>query len=115
MNSTLRLFSDVGGVTVELFGGVTGMERAEFSARFPSVKGLRYDSRRMKVAKDRQGNLFPLTRSIQFKSTKSPRGCDYRCMFALGPNCECKCGGENHGRGDAGAQEDLFAELGGVA
>jgi len=25
--------------------------------------------------------------------------CDSRCMNATGPNCECGCGGENHGRG----------------
>jgi hypothetical protein len=25
--------------------------------------------------------------------------CDARCLNALGPNCECSCGGENHGRG----------------
>ena len=25
--------------------------------------------------------------------------CDARCMNATGTNCECSCGGENHGRG----------------
>ena len=25
--------------------------------------------------------------------------CDSRCMNATGPNCECGCGGANHGRG----------------
>lgn len=25
--------------------------------------------------------------------------CDARCMNAIGPNCECGCGGKNHGRG----------------
>jgi hypothetical protein len=30
----------------------------------------------------------------------SPRHrCDARCLNAMGPNCECSCGGENHGRG----------------
>lgn len=24
--------------------------------------------------------------------------CDARCMNATGPNCECSCGGQNHGR-----------------
>lgn len=119
MNSQMRLFSDVGGVTAELFGGVSGMDRAEFFARFPNVKGIRYDSRRLQVAKDRAGELFPVTRKIQFKVRRGgPTRCDYRCMFALGPNCECQCGGANHARGDAGAQEDLFAdvaELGGAA
>jgi hypothetical protein len=25
--------------------------------------------------------------------------CDSRCMNAIGPNCDCSCGGANHGRG----------------
>lgn len=25
------------------------------------------------------------------------RACDGRCMSATGPNCECSCGGSNHG------------------
>lgn len=25
--------------------------------------------------------------------------CDSRCMNAVGPNCECSCGGANHGAG----------------
>jgi hypothetical protein len=25
--------------------------------------------------------------------------CDARCLFARGPNCECSCGGANHGCG----------------
>lgn len=24
--------------------------------------------------------------------------CDARCMGAVGPSCDCACGGENHGR-----------------
>lgn len=25
------------------------------------------------------------------------RECDARCMGAVGPSCDCQCGGENHG------------------
>lgn len=25
--------------------------------------------------------------------------CDARCMNAIGPSCDCSCGGSNHGRG----------------
>ncbi len=28
---------------------------------------------------------------------KEGHKCDARCMNARGPNCECSCGGENHG------------------
>lgn len=32
--------------------------------------------------------------------------CDARCINAIGPNCECSCGGKNHGAGYSG--EKLF-------
>lgn len=35
--------------------------------------------------------------------------CDARCMNATGPNCECACGGANHGR--AAHVELVFAEV----
>lgn len=28
---------------------------------------------------------------------KTDHVCDARCMNATGPNCECSCGGKNHG------------------
>lgn len=29
----------------------------------------------------------------------SGMNCDARCMFAVGPDCDCPCGGRNHGSG----------------
>jgi hypothetical protein len=42
-----------------------------------------------------------VTRSITFKSNPSRHECDARCINATGRtmNCECSCGGKNHGRG----------------
>ena len=31
--------------------------------------------------------------------TTSTKECDARCMGAVGPSCDCSCGGENHGAG----------------
>lgn len=28
--------------------------------------------------------------------------CDSRCIYAIGPDCDCSCGGANHGRGHMG-------------
>lgn len=28
---------------------------------------------------------------------KTTKPCDARCMGAVGPSCDCSCGGENHG------------------
>lgn len=30
--------------------------------------------------------------------------CDARCINAIGPNCECSCGGKNHGAGYSAEQ-----------
>jgi hypothetical protein len=40
-------------------------------------------------------------RVIEYKSNPSRHECDARCMNASGRtmNCECSCGGKNHGRG----------------
>jgi hypothetical protein len=41
------------------------------------------------------------TRTVNFKNNPSRHECDARCMFANGKtmNCECSCGGKNHGKG----------------
>lgn len=43
----------------------------------------------------------PVERTINMKSFPSKHECDARCMNATGKtmNCECACGGVNHGRG----------------
>lgn len=32
------------------------------------------------------------------KGIKTDHECDARCMASKGPNCECSCGGANHGK-----------------
>jgi hypothetical protein len=92
---------------------VQPLDNAEFAKRFPGVKGRRYDGFTMKVGRvasekpvyvQGQGwveTLLPVERVINFKSNPSRHECDARCMNATGKtmNCECSCGGKNHGRG----------------
>jgi hypothetical protein len=42
-----------------------------------------------------------ITRTVEMKSAPSRHECDARCMNANGRtmNCECACGGANHGKG----------------
>jgi|WetSurMetagenome_2_1015567.scaffolds.fasta_scaffold1904293_1 hypothetical protein len=42
-------------------------------------------------------NCLPITRKIYYKSNPSLHICDARCMNAKGHDCECQCGGKNHG------------------
>ena len=38
-------------------------------------------------------------RGFEIRAELSSHACDARCMNAIGPNCECACGGVNHGAG----------------
>jgi hypothetical protein len=38
-------------------------------------------------------------RQIRYATNPSKHECDGRCMAAKGFNCECACGGKNHGAG----------------
>ena len=43
---------------------------------------------------------FKVNRKVNFKTNPSRHECDARCTQATGKNfnCQCKCGGKNHGR-----------------
>jgi hypothetical protein len=109
----VKYFSDWNGETVELLG-LTCMRNDEFRARFPGVKGRAWDGFNRIVGRAALGGeLLPAMREITYKSRPSRHVCDVRCMNATGRtmNCECSCGGKNHGRGTAGgdkAQLQLF-------
>lgn len=47
------------------------------------------------------GTWIKANRKVDYKSNPSRHECDARCMHAKGLtfNCECSCGGENHGKG----------------
>jgi hypothetical protein len=106
--------------TLKYFNGTTELHRPqpmdnkEFVQLFPGVKGKRWDGFSMMVANpldftpvfDRTvgrwtTDLRPVTRVINYKSNPSKHICDARCMNATGRTmqCECSCGGKNHGNG----------------
>ena len=72
------------------------LSNERFAALFPGVIGLRYDSFR-KLAGRHEGKLMPITRIIYRKANPSNHKCGARCRSATGPNCECACGGRDHG------------------
>jgi hypothetical protein len=96
-----------------LLTGIQTMGRKEFEARFPGVVGRRADSFSFYVGQPEdfapvfvQGkgwdrNLLPVQRVVTFKSNPSRHLCDSRCYNATGRTmqCECSCGGKNHGQG----------------
>lgn len=63
-------------------------------------KHNRYDSFKRLVGKDAQGNILPVQRKIDYAKKPSLHKCDKRCLNAQGHNCECSCGGVNHGAGN---------------
>jgi len=81
--------------------GLHGMRNEEFAARFPGATAKRFDSFSRWVGRDEAGALKPAVRVIDYKVSGSKHKCDARCLNATGRvmNCECSCGGKNHGRG----------------
>jgi hypothetical protein len=88
--------------------GPFGLENKKFSALFPGVTGKRWDSFSMLCAfpdgsrytLSGEGSM-PVSRVIYYKSNPSLHKCDARCLNAKGRNCECACGGRNHGAGQS--------------
>jgi len=69
-------------------------------------------------------DLFPAARFRHYAPAKPRRAalppapvrrfpsglvCDARCMFGIGPDCDCACGGLHHG---AGLRADLVTQEG---
>ena len=95
----IKYFSDVNGEAVQLVS-VSQMPKEEFSARWPGIKGFRFDGYDMQVGRSANGNLLPVTRKIEFKSNPSLHDCNAKCLNGKHDGkCECICSGKNHGAG----------------
>lgn len=81
-------------IEVQFAGSIAN---ADFSAKFPGVKGVKFDGYKKMV-----GNLgglvqsHPITRMIEVKRV-TDHVCDAKCRCAKGGTCECSCGGRFHG------------------
>lgn len=99
--ANVKYFADINTYTIEL-ATIFGVRNAEFAAKFPGIVGKRYDSFTMLLGYPKgSGEMLPVTREITYKAFPSKHECDARCMNATGRtmNCECSCGGKNHGKG----------------
>lgn len=98
--ANIKNFSDTENGTVELVYA-TSMPNAEFRAKFPGVKGIRYDGYTMWVGRNATGAAYlPVTRKIEYKAFPSKHECNAKCLNGKHTGvCECKCGGKNHGAG----------------
>lgn len=92
---------------IRYFNGETALVRVfpmrnpEFEKKFGKARARRYDSFSKFVGYDEAGNVLPVQRAIEYKTSPSKHKCDARCLNAQGKTmrCECSCGGKNHGRG----------------
>lgn len=77
------------------------VKRETVQAQFPDSKPKFYDSFSYEMgvvnATGIDTALLPVTRKICYKVNGSRHKCDARCTSAKGNNCECSCGGVNHG------------------
>jgi hypothetical protein len=98
--ANIKNFSDTENGAIELTYA-TSMPNAEFRAKFPGVKGIRYDGYTMWVGRNSTGaDYLPVTRKIEYKSFPSKHVCNSKCLNGKhNGTCECQCGGKNHGAG----------------
>jgi hypothetical protein len=106
----IRYFhDDPAGATIEL-NRPRGMERKQADKLWPGAAFKRWDGFSVWIGGSAapvwngsswDDQPLPVTRMVTFKSRPSLHQCDARCMHASGRtmNCECQCGGKNHGRG----------------
>lgn len=72
------------------------------NAKFLEIGGVYsrhnyYDGFR-RMAGEVNGAVVPVTRKVFFKSNPSMHKCGAKCLHAKGHDCECECGGKNHGK-----------------
>jgi len=85
------------------------MANHKFFADLPNgetIEFARVDNRNQSSRHDdcwgfHDGRWLKITRVVTRKSSPSLHECDARCLSASGRTmqCECACGGKNHGRG----------------
>lgn len=85
---------------IELRGSYS-LPRAVVRAQFPTEKIKKYDDFSLLVGtidgKYSTTSFLPVTRIIRFNELGSQHKCDARCVNAKRGDCECSCGGKNHG------------------
>lgn len=98
MHTQTRYFSG----SVELRGSYP-LSRELVRAQFPIGKIVRYDDFNLSVGtvdgKYSTSNFLPVTRVVIHNPGGSNHKCDGRCLNAKSVDCECSCGGVNHGAG----------------
>lgn len=97
-NTTYKYFSG----EVELRGSYP-LPRETVRAQFPTGTIKRYDSFSLLVGavdgKYSTSEFLPVTRIVRYNEAGSKHKCDGRCLNAKRGDCECSCGGRNHGLG----------------
>ena len=81
--ASFRYFADIGGQTVAL---ANVFHDGHISTKARHFIGFTPD-----------GHKINATRAIEFKRNPKLHACGPRCLNATGFQCECSCGGRNHG------------------
>ena len=112
-NEIAKYFATIDGNVVEL-EGVTFLASEVLAERSnvrssDSMKRVAYEGKVAVGTNPGVPGLIEADRCIGYSRTPSKHKCDARCMNAKGNQCECSCGGANHGKGGAPAWD--FSDL----
>ena len=83
--ANFRYFADIDGSTVQL---TNVAHDGHISTKAHHFIGFTPDGAKVNA-----------TRAVEFKRNPSLHKCGPRCLNATGFQCECSCGGKNHGKG----------------
>lgn len=103
METNARYFTTIAGQPVQLKDvKFFSPQQADYMDDLQASETLRRVMHEGKLAVGTvgdQGALFEADRCIAYSNSPSRHKCDARCMNATGNQCECSCGGVNHGKG----------------
>jgi hypothetical protein len=114
VKDVIKHFAECAGAIVELDGIIRWADTREFER----IIGRPIGPKEKLVREGRLfayglcadcGRIHPSGRRISYSAKPSRHACNALCMSARGPNCECRCGGKNHGAGFV-PSGDLFGE-----
>ena len=83
------------------------IEARHFSAHGHKLRGVMLSNGRL-IGHDSGGQEYEVARTVAYDLNGSRHKCNSSCQHAKGADCECACGGANHGKARFASTPRLF-------
>ena len=105
--STAQITLGLPGFAPEERPSEARIELRHFSAHGHKLRGVEIRNGRL-TGHDSSGQEHEVARSVAYNLDGSRHKCNASCQHARGADCECACGGINHGKARFGGVPRLF-------